>query len=495
MDARVERVLPSTPFGSLADAVHAGAGEGLRAARAMTPAAIVELVGNAGLRGRGGAGFPAARKWRAVVAHEPAATPPSVVVNAAEGEPGSFKDRALVRADPYRVIEGALIAALAVGADTVVVGVRRSCTRELTRLEHAVREVTEAGWLDADDLRVQLRVVTGPDEYLFGEETALLEVIDGRHPFPRLAPPYRRGIDEVGLPGHALHRESNSAADRELASASHDTDAPPALASNAETFANVSGILAHGDGWFRELGTAESPGTILCTVSGDTNRAAVGEFPFGTPVRVIVDELGDGLRDGRTPLGVLSGVANPFLPGALLDTPATHEDLRAAGSGLGAAGFLVFDDSADPVAIAAGVAHFLAVESCGQCVPCKRDGLELAALLRDAAGARADDRTLGNLRDRLLTVTDGARCNLATQQQVVLTSLVEQFPAEFAAHVGETTAAAVAPVPIAPIDDIVDGVARLDGRQAAKQPDWTFDPVDSGQWPANRLDDPRRAED
>jgi NADH:ubiquinone oxidoreductase subunit F (NADH-binding) len=414
-------------------------------------------------------------------------------VNAAEGEPGSFKDRALVRADPYRVLEGALIASFAIGADTVVVGVRQSCTREVALLERAIREVTDAGWADAAGARVELGVATGPDEYLFGEETALLEVIDGRHPLPRLAPPYRRGIDEVYEPGHAPHPESSSAADLELASPTHETDAPPTLASNVETFANVPGILVHGDEWFRELGTPESPGTIVCTVSGDTRRAGVGEFPFGTPVRTIVDELGDGLHEGRALLGALSGVANPFLPAALLDTPATHEDLRAAGSGLGAAGFLVFDDTAHPAAIAAGVATFLAVESCGQCVPCKRDGLALSALLGATSEARADERTLGNLRDRLATVADSAGCNLATQQQMVLTSLIEQFPDAFLPHDhdGSGEVEPVPPVAIAPIDDIVDGVARLDPRQASKQPDWTHDPVDSGQWPANRLDDPR----
>jgi NADH-quinone oxidoreductase subunit F len=483
--AQVSRVLPAAPLATFADAVAAGAGAGLDVARSMTPAAIVELVGQAGLRGRGGAGFPAARKWRAVVANEPDTIPPSIVVNAAEGEPGSFKDRALVRADPYCVLEGALIAALAVGADTVVVAARRSCTREVARLERAVRDVIDAGWAEG----VTLRVGTGPDEYLFGEETALLEVLDGRHPFPRIAPPYRRGIDEVTHPGHVPHHESSSAADLELASPTHETDASPTLASNAETFANVPGIVAHGDEWFRELGTPDAPGTILCTVSGATTRAAVGEFPLGTPVRVIVDELGAGMRDGRTPLGVLSGVANPFLPAYLLDTPAAYDELRAAGSGLGAAGFLVFDDSTDPVAIAAGVAEFLAVESCGQCVPCKRDGLALAQLLRDTAATHVDDRALGAVRDRLATVAEGARCNLATQQQVLLGSLLDLFPDAFLAHADDATP--VEPVLIAPIDDIVDGVARLDTRQASKQPDWTHDPVDSGQWPANRLDDPR----
>jgi NADH:ubiquinone oxidoreductase subunit F (NADH-binding) len=482
---RVSRVLVPEPVPTLDAAVSGGAGDALRAARALAPAAVVAAVGESGLQGHGGAGFPAVRKWEAVIANEPAPGTASVVVNAAEGEPGSFKDRALLRADPYRVLEGALIAAYAVGAGEIVVGVRGSGGVDVARITRAAEEVTAAGWCDG----VALRVVAGPDHYLFGEETALLEVIDGRHPFPRLAPPYRRGIDEVSEPGRTADPESASAAGLELASRTHETPAAPTLAGNLETFANVPGIVANGAAWFRELGTPDCPGTIVCTVSGATSGAGVGEFPYGTPVRAILEELG-GPLDGANVLGVLSGVANPFLPAQRLDTPATYSDLRAAGSGLGAAGFIVFDDSTDPVAIAAGVARFLAVESCGQCVPCKRDGLDLADQLHGLAGSRGGDESLDEVRSLLQSVADSARCNLASQQQVVVGSLVDHFPDEFAAHAADG-APAVEPYPIAAIDDIVDGVVVIDPLQATKQPDWSHDAVDSGQWPAARLDDQR----
>ena len=260
------------------------------------------------------------------------------------------------------------------------------------------------------------------------------------------------------------------------------------MAGNLETFANLPGIVTNGAAWFRELGTDDAPGTIVCTVSGATERAAVGEFPYGTPLRAILEELGGALPAAM--LGVLSGVANPFLPADRLDTPATYQALRDAGSGLGAAGFIVFDDTTDPVAIAAGVATFLAVESCGQCTPCKRDGLDLAALLRRDASSRIDERGLDEIRRLIESVADSARCNLATQQQVVVGSLLGQFPDAFEEHV-QGGVGAVTPYPIAAIDDIVDGVAVLEAQQFTKQPDWTHDAVDSGQWPAARMDDPR----
>jgi hypothetical protein len=168
----------------------------------------------------------------------------------------------------------------------------------------------------------------------------------------------------------------------------------------------------------------------------------------------------------------------------------SYEAMRAAGSGLGAAGFIVFDDATDLLAVAAGVAHFLAVESCGQCRHCKDDGLALATLLAQLTASRASERDVNEITHRLDIVADGARCNLATQQQVVVGSVLEQFPDLVAAHAAGD-AAAVEPMPIAAIVDIVDGQVVLDEAQHTKQPDWTHDAVDSGQWPADRLDDHR----
>jgi NADH:ubiquinone oxidoreductase subunit F (NADH-binding) len=482
------RVLPSAIARSLVDGSDGHAREALDAAHAVDPGTIIDLIDASGLRGRGGAGFPAGRKWRTVAANCTPVLPSTVVVNAAEGEPGSFKDRAILARDPYRVLEGALIAAHAVGADSVIVATKASFTEEVSRLRAAIEEIDRAGWTEA----MPVTLFEGPSEYLYGEETALLEAIDGRPPFPRIAPPYREGVDEVFEDARDAESGTSSAAHTELAGPTGESVAPPTLAGNTETFANVPGIVRNGADWFRELGTSESPGTVVCTVTGDTVRAGVAEVELGTPLRTVLEQVGGGPRPGREWVAAMSGVANPLLRATAFDTPLSYEAMQAAGTGLGAAGFIVFDDSTDLVAVAAGVAHFLAVESCGQCRHCKDDGLVLAECLARVAESRAHPRDRDEIGVRLSVIAEGARCNLATQQQIVVGSVLQQFPESFDAHVAGD-APAHAPVLVAPVADLVDGDATLDQRQRTKQPDWTHDPVDSGQWPADRLDDRRSA--
>ncbi len=479
---------PRLPSPTSRAAKAAGAGDGLTDARAVDGGTIVDLVAAAGLRGRGGAGFPVARKWQTIISNTSPVMRPTVVVNAAEGEPGCLKDREILRRDPYRVLEGALIAAHAVGADSVIIATKAAFTGVVRRLEAAIAEIDADGWTAS----VPVSVVTGPEEYLFGEETALLEVIDGRPPFPRIAPPYREGVDELFEHADDVDTGSRSAAHVEMAGPGADSIAPPTLAGNVETYANLPAIVRFGADWFRELGTDESPGTVVCTVSGDTVRAGVAEVELGTPLREVIERIGGGPRPGHEIVAVMSGVANPLLPAAALDTPVTYDDLRAAGGGLGAAGFIVFDDSTDLIAVAAGVARFLAVESCGQCRHCKDDGLVLADLLAKLAASDATERDVDEIGRHLDLVAEGARCNLATQQQVVVGSVLQNFPAAVSAHVG-ADGNGTEPVFIAELAEIVDGRAVLQESQRTKQPDWTHDPVDSGQWPADRLDDPREA--
>jgi NADH:ubiquinone oxidoreductase subunit F (NADH-binding) len=436
---------------------------------------VVEELEASGLRGRGGGGFPTGTKWRTVAGHASAGIPATVVVNGAEGEPGTFKDRAILRANPFAVVEGALIAALAVGADRAVVAIKETSTRERAALEAAIAAAQGAGWAEG----VALGVATGPSEYLFGEETGLLEVLDGRPPFPRLAPPFRHGVDEVG-------RDPGEPGGTTLAEPGPE-GAPPTLVNNVETLANVPGLLAEGPAWFRAVGTAESPGTVVCTISGDTRRAGVAELPMGTPLAEAIERIGGGPRERRQLVAAMSGVANPLLPASLFDTPLSYEAMAAAGGGLGAAGFLVFDDATDLAAVAAGVSRFLAVESCGQCTPCKLDGLALAELLDRVRRSDAEERDLAEVADRLGTVADGARCYLASQHQLVVESIMALFPDALRGHVAGTREPTEA-VPILPILDLADdGTVVLDERQLAKQPDWSFDEVDSGKRPAERL--------
>jgi NADH-quinone oxidoreductase subunit F len=471
----VSRLLGEEPVPDLDAYLDAGGSRGLGAARKLGPASIIDEVEAAGLRGRGGAGFPTGVKWRTVSEFESDALPTTVVVNGAEGEPGTFKDRTLLRANPFAVIEGAVIAALAVDADRVIIAVKETFTRERARLEAAVAEVrARTDWFED----VAIGVVPGPSEYLFGEETGLLEVLDGRPPFPRVQPPYRRGIDEMG-------RDPDYAAGALLAEPDH-SGSPPVLANNVETMANVPGLLAEGADWFRSLGTAGSPGTILVTISGATDHHGVAELEMGTSLAEAIELIGGGARSGRQLVAAMSGVANPVVPAALFDTPLTYEEMRSIGSGLGACGFIVFDDRTDMAAVAAGVSRFLAVESCGQCTPCKQDGLDISSALLRVISGRGREHDLGVITERVSTVADEARCFLAQQHQIVVDSILQRFPGVLEPHL-YTANDRSEPEPILPIVDIEDGVAELDLHQLQKQPDWSYDAHDSGKPPVNRL--------
>ena len=455
--ALVHRVLYPQPIISLADFLKRRGGQGIEAAMGMEPAAIIEMITASGLRGRGGAGFPTGVKWTTVAGNRSPDVPTTVIVNGAEGEPGTFKDRTILRRNPYVVVEGALVAARAVGADLVVFALKQSFAGEVDRLRAAIEEVEDAGWCPG----VNLVVFEGPDEYLYGEESALLEAIDGRWPFPRITPTFRRGITTTTTV------EGPSA---------------PALVNNTETIANVARIIARGPTWFRNLGTEQSPGTIVCTVTGRTRRHGVGEVQMGTPLREVIEDIGGGPQPGRTIKAVLSGVANSVIPGSMLDAPVSYEGLSAIGSGLGSAAFMVIDDSVDMAAVAAGVARFLAVESCGQCSPCKLDGIALSDALGDLSSSTGGEHSYKVARRRLGTIADRSRCFLATQQQVVIGSIIEHFGDEMAAHAAGK-AAPVEPELVAELLDIRGEVAYLDGRHRQKRWDWSYNKTDSGTVP------------
>ncbi len=347
----VHRVLYPRPIISLDDYLVRGGGKGLQVAERIGSAAIIDRVLESGLRGRGGAGFLTGRKWQTVAENHASMAPTTVIVNAAEGEPGTFKDRTILRRNPYLVLEGALIAARAVGADYIIFAMKRVFVGEIDRMRAAIEEAEDAGWSEG----ITMVVFEGPDEYLYGEESALLETIDGRWPFPRVVPTFRRGL---------------RGADR-----IDSADEAPALVNNTETLANVARIAHRGPAWFRTAGTHQSPGTMVCTVTGTTRRAGVGEVNMGTPLREVIAAVGGGPRKGHEIKAVLSGVANRVRSRARCSTlrPVSYEGMAAIGSGLGSAAFIVLDDTVDMTAVAAGVARFLSVESCGQCSPCKLD--------------------------------------------------------------------------------------------------------------------------
>jgi NADH-quinone oxidoreductase subunit F len=482
----VHRVLFPHPIADLDEYLTRGGGKGLEAARTMEPAALIDEIEASGLRGRGGAGFPTGTKWRTVAENASPVLPTTVVVNGAEGEPGTFKDRTILRNNPFQVVEGGLIAARAVGAATVIFALKKSFATEVGRLRQAIEEIAAAGWSTG----IEIDVFEGPNEYLYGEETALLETIDGRYPFPRIAPPFRRGVTEVVDTVGEATSGSGLSAPIEMAGEGADSVAPPTLANNIETLANVPRIIARGAEWFRTEGTPESPGTVVCTVTGSTRRHGVGEVQLGTSLRDVIEEIGGGAQDGRRIKAVLPGVAQGFIPASLLDTPVSYEGLAGIGSGLGSAGFIVFDEADDMTAVAAGVSRFLAIESCGQCTPCKQDGLELAGLLDKVCHSDAGDADMATIQKRVDTVADGARCYLAQQHQNVLHSLLELYGDEVEAHL-QASAPGVDAELIAELVDIADGVATWDERHRDKHPDWSYDEEDSGQVPAERYGEHR----
>lgn len=478
-------ILPAAPYESLDEYLAAGGGAGLIAARALSADSVIDEISASGLRGRGGAGFPTGTKWRAVASRSSPLLHTSVVVNAAEGEPGTFKDRTILRTTPYAVIEGALIAAWAVDAKSIVIATKASFSAELERLRLALAEVVAAGWC-AD---VTVTIIEGPAEYLFGEETAMMEVIDGRPPFPRIAPPYRHGVVEVVSSQAEADSGSGQAAGVQMAELDGQSNSPPVLVNNVETMANVAAILAHGAGVFREVGTPESPGSVVCTITGAVQRPGVVEVPMGTLLCDLIDLVG-GVSAGHSVSAVLVGVSSAIVRADQLGTPLSYESMAAIGSGLGSAGFIVIGDDLEPISVAAGVAHFLAIESCGQCTHCKQDGADIAQLLDTLASGSGRQLDLDTVKARLGTVADGARCGLAAQQQAVVGSLLGAFTDEIEAFLAPGTSRAE-PYFIAALVDIDGQGALLDATFAGKQPDWTHDAVDSGKTPVDRFIDHR----
>jgi NADH-quinone oxidoreductase subunit F len=316
---------------------------------------------------------------------------------------------------------------------------------------------------------VPITIVDGPEEYLFGEEKALLEVIEGEEPLPRLLPPYVHGL-------FATRPQVGWSAD----SAVDDVPRPgsnPTLVSNVETIANVAPILARGVEWYRSLGTVASPGHVICTVVGDTRRAGVAEVEMGVSLDEVLVHIGAGTVPGRAFKAALSGVANPVLTARDLGVAVSYEAMDAIGTGLGACGFIVYDDRRDMAAVARAISWFLYVESCGQCPPCKLGTGEVTELLDDVLAGRATEGSIERMGARLITVTDANRCFLGAQEQRVIGSLLRAFPDDFVAHLEDRAPAAVlgADALVPKLVDIgVDGMPVHDSRQERKQPDWTY---------------------
>jgi NADH:ubiquinone oxidoreductase subunit F (NADH-binding) len=456
-------LLDGDPVASLDEHRARGGGRAFDAATQVEPEVLVELIRASGLRGRGGGGFLTGAKWAGIRAAGPGRR--FVVANAAEGEPGTFKDRALLRHDPYRVLEGLAIAGWAVGAEAAFIATKASYAVEADRLARAIAEIEAAGFFA--DLRITL--VLGPDEYLFGEEKALLEVIEGNDPLPRVLPPYEHGLFATDVQTGWQAVDAPSGAGQGAGRGQPN----PTLINNVETLAHVPRIVLEGAAWFRSMGTAESPGTTIATVVGDVQSAWVGEIELGTPLSDVLAMAG-GPRPGRSVQAVFSGVANAVISAAQLDAPVSYEGMAAIGSGIGSAGFVVYDDTACMVDVARTLSRFLYVESCGQCRSCKFGSGEITRHLDAIAAGDGTDQDIEVIGARLLSVTDQTRCYLAAEEQILVSSLLRAFPEEFALHLEGRCSHEPRPIVVPKLVELADGVATYDPRQARKQPDWTY---------------------
>ena len=453
-------LLPDGSTASYSHHLHDRRGDALVAASALGDDGVLRLVETVDLRGRGGAWFPTATKWRTTRKFHAADPAPTIVVNAAEGEPGSFKDRWLLRTDPYSVIEGAIIAADVIAADVVVFAIGASFGKERRRLEEAIDDVVAL----ARPPLPAFEIVGGPDRYLFGEESALLEVVAGRPPFPRIGPPWRHGALDLDGRGEA--------ASTSFAVAGDDAELPPpALVQNVETLARVASIVRDPDAY-------DANGqTFLATVTGAVEAARVVEFPIGVSLR---DVLGD---DAEGAAFVLNGVSHPLVGAARFDLPLLPPGSDQPSLPIGTAAFQVFSEADDPRAVAAGVARFLSVESCGQCQPCKAEGLAIHETLVGLPAGSSAVAVADDLAARAERVVEGARCGLAGQFRDLVDGLLASFPESLM-----PTPERPAPVSIAPLHDIVDGRAVYDDAQLDVQPDWSTDEVWSGSYPAATVD-------
>ena len=345
------------------------------------------------------------------------------------------------------MLEGLAIAAHATRARAAFVGLKGVFHQEIARLRTAIEEMRAAGALGP----VEVEVVLGPDHYLLGEETGLLEAIEGRDPLPRILRPFAQG-----LYGTAAGEN-------------------PTLVNNVETLANVPHILREGPGWLARAGTERSPGTMVFTVCGDVVREGVVELPLGTPLRALVEGFGGGVREGRLK-AIVPGASNTVLLPEELDVPLDFDSMRRVGSGLGSGGFAVYGDGACVVQLALRYSRFLWVESCGQCPPCKLGTGAVTQELEAIEAGGGDEGSLSRILARARTCTDGQRCALPTGESLLIQSLVQSFGEEFREHVGRPC-----PRPgsarFPKLEDLDEdaGRFRYDEGYERKRPDWTYE--------------------
>ena len=385
-----------------------------KALTSMTPDQVIEEVKASGLRGRGGAGFPTGNKW-GFIPKTPGAK--YVAVNADESEPGTFKDRELMEIEPHRVLEGVALCSYAIGAETAIIYIRGEYVLAADRLEAAIAEAEAAGVLGRGCLgtlvNVRILVFRGAGAYICGEETALLESLEGRRPMPRSRPPF------PAVEG--LYRR-------------------PTVINNVETLANVPSIVDRGSGWYSSIGVPpRNTGPKIFCLSGRVNRPGNYELPLGSvTVRELIEEYGSGVINGRAVKGVLTaGVSAPVLAADKLHTKLDYDSIQAAGSMLGSASLIVLDEDTCMVRSAALMEEFFRHESCGKCTPCREGTSWLFDVLSRIEAGRGVPGDVDLLLSLSTEISGKVLCALGDFATSPVVATVKQFRGEYERHIAE----------------------------------------------------------
>lgn len=379
----------------------------------MTPEDVIECIKVSGLAGRGGAGFPTWFKWNA--ARNSAGDEKYLICNADEGDPGAFMDRAVIESDPHTLIEGMLIGAYAIGAKEAIVYVRAEYPLAIRRLEHAISEARAAGYIGKNILgssfSCDFRIKAGAGAFVCGEETALIQSLEGQRGMPQLKPPF---------PAEAGYWNK------------------PSNINNVETFANVAWIINNGGEAFSAMGTEDSKGTKVFALTGKIKRGGLVEIPMGMTLRQVIFDIGGGIRDGGTFKAVqMGGPSGGCIPASLLDTVIDYKKLSATGAIMGSGGMVVMDDSTCMVGMAKFFLDFTAKESCGKCVHCRIGTKRLQEILTRIVEGSGKDGDIELLEELCNAVRDGALCGLGQTAPNPVLSTLRYFRDEFEAHIRE----------------------------------------------------------
>lgn len=401
---------------SLKEYENAGGYQALRKALALAPRGVLEIVKASNLRGRGGAGFPTGAKWSFVPMEPDDAGRKYFIVNADEMEPGAFKDRLLLEGDPHQLIEGILISAFTIQATNAIVFLRQGYRLAEERLRHAISEAAEAGLVGASILTsgfsLDLRVHTSAGRYICGEETALINALEGSRATPRAKPPFPQ---VCGLWGR------------------------PTVVNNVETVMNVPSLVLNGAEWFRKLGNGADGGTKIYGVSGRVRKPGAWELPMGTTIRELIEEHAGGMQDGYALRGLLPGGASTdFLLPEHLDIRMDFDSVAQAGSRLGTGTITVLDDRTCPVGFVHNLEQFFRRESCGWCTPC-REGLPWIERMLEAiekGQGRPGDLDILAGQCRLLG-PGNTFCALAPGAVEPLQSALKHFRSDFERHIAD----------------------------------------------------------